>query len=803
MRGMVVSVLLAIASAAQAAGDVDFHRDVQPILSDKCFRCHGPDEKARKAKLRFDTKEGAFRVKDGEAVIKPGKSAESELYQRISSPDEDEVMPPPKAHLKLSPGEIETLKQWIDQGAPWGELWSFQKPIEPPVPQLQRFAQRVKNPIDSFVFAKLERQNLSPSPEAPKASLLRRVTLDLTGLPPTPDEVNAFLNDPSSDAYEKVVDRLLASPAFGQRMAWDWLDAAHYADTNGYQGDSERTMWPWRDWVVKAFNDNMPYDRFTLWQLAGDLLPNATPSQKLATGFCRNHMINGEGGRIAEENRIEYIFDQLETVGTVWLGLTMNCTRCHDHKFDPLTRRDYYGLFAFFNQTPVDGGGGDPQAKPNLELPTPEQKEKLEKLDDQIKAASKLVSESEQSLSKSFAKPTEKRKKEELAELEKSTGDYGKRVKDLRVLIEQRDALSRSIPRVMVMQDMPKPRKTFMLEKGLYDKVGEEVTAAVPAKLPPLTRGVPANRLGLAQWIISPENPLTARVTVNRLWQQFFGIGLVKTAEDFGNQGEVPPQRELLDYLACEFQQGGWNVKSLVRLIVTSAVYRQSSKVTPEMAERDPENRLLARGPRFRMPSWMLRDQALAAGGLLVPALGGPGVKSYQPAGIWEEATFGAKRYAQDHGDSLYRRSLYIFWRRIIGPTIFFDTASRQTCTVKQTRTNTPLQALLTLDDVTYVEAARAMAQRALLQPGLSDQDRAAFAFRLLLAREPTPEESKLLLRSLQRLRHEFSADPAAAKKLLAVGESKRDQKLDPLEHAAWTGLCTILLNLDETLTKE
>jgi Protein of unknown function (DUF1549)/Planctomycete cytochrome C len=385
MRASVILILIAVIQGGARAAEVDFRRDVLTILSDKCFRCHGPDENARKAKLRLDTKEGAFRVKDGQAVVLPGKSAQSELFKRITSSDEDEVMPPPKVNLKVTAAEAEKIRLWIDSGAPWGEHWALEMPIRPPVPAVNG---KVLNPIDAYVLARLQKEGLAASPEAGKTSLIRRVTLDLTGLPPTPEEVSAYLKDDSPGAYERVVDRLLASPAFGERMAWDWLDAARYADTNGYQGDSERTMWPWRDWVVGAFNRNMPFDQFTIWQIAGDLVPESTTEHKLATGFCRNHMINGEGGRIPEENRIEYIFDQLETVGTVWLGMTFNCTRCHDHKFDALTRKDYYSLFAFFNQTPVDGSGGDPQGAPNIELPSKEQKEQLDRLIGRIATAS-------------------------------------------------------------------------------------------------------------------------------------------------------------------------------------------------------------------------------------------------------------------------------------------------------------------------------------------------------------------------------------------------------------------------------
>jgi len=640
---------------------IHFNRDIQPILSENCFKCHGPDAKARKAKLRLDTKEGAFQVRDNEAVIVRGDSSKSELYLRITTEDPDDLMPPPKSNLKLSSEQIALLKRWIEQGAPWGEHWSLEKLARPEIPAVPGLADRIKNPIDNFIFARLKKEGIEPSAEAAKETLIRRVALDLTGLPPTLEAVERFVNDSSAKSYEDLVDGLLASPAFGERMAWEWLDAARYADSNGYQGDSDRTMWPWRDWVVQAFNGNLPYDQFTIWQLAGDLLPNGTAEQKLATGFSRNHMINGEGGRIPEENRVEYVMDMSETAGTVWLGLTFNCCRCHDHKFDPITRKDYYSLFAFFNQTPVDGGGGNPQTPPNLEWATEEQKMTLAKLSEDVKGPAKEVEEFEKNLTSQSSDP-EKAKKEsekikeilkkapgersktQIADLEKESSEYVKKLQQLRETIEKRDNLRNSIPRVMVMEDMAKPRATYMLERGLYDKRGERVAAATPGKLPGLPEGAPTNRLGFAQWLVTPENPLTARVTVNRFWQQFFGTGFVKTPDDFGVQGEKPSHPELLDWLATEFRQSGWDVKRLCRLIVTSATYRQSSRARPEVAEKDPENRWLARGSRYRWPSWMLRDQALAVSGLLVQKVGGAPVKPYQPSGVWEDATFGNKK---------------------------------------------------------------------------------------------------------------------------------------------------------------
>jgi hypothetical protein len=795
------------------AQEPDYGRDVLPILSDNCFYCHGPDAKRRKADLRLDDEASAKRrPKEGSPAIVPGKSAESELVRRILTEDRDDLMPPPKSNKKLTASQITTLRNWIDAGAKWGRHWSFTPLEKPAVPP------GTAHPVDAFINARLAAEKIPPAPPAPKHVLLRRLSLDLTGLPPTPEELDAFLADTAPGAVERLVDRLFASPRYGERMAWDWMEVSRYADSNGYQGDGERTMWPWRDWVVRAFNENLPYDRFTQWQLAGDLLPEGPRDARLATGFLRNHPINGEGGRIAEENRVEYVMDMTETVGAVWLGLTFTCARCHDHKFDPVSKRDYYSIFAFFNQTPVNGGGGDPQTAPVLELATPEQSARVAQTEAAHAAAAAEVAGfefTEGALDpvllehpklKDLVKPeAAKRDRGKLDEIlkafDKLAPDYVKLVRTLREAVDQRSAARKAVPRVMVMEDLPKPRKTYILDKGLYDKRQDEVGAATPASFPALPPGAPPNRLGLAQWLMARDNPLPARVTVNRYWQMLFGIGLAKTTEDLGSRGEFPVHRELLDWLAADFRDSGWNVNRLLRLIVTSAAYQRSSNVPPGMAERDPMNRLHARGPRFRLPSWMIRDQALAASGLMTGTIGGPPVKPYQPKGIWEEATFGTKTYAQDRGEALYRRSLYVFWRRIVGPTMFFDTQSRSTCVVKPARTNTPLHALATLNDPTYVEAARVLAERALKCP--TDAERLASACRRVLAREPSVAERDVLLAGLARRRAEFAARPEDAKLLLKVGESKRDESLDPVDHAAWTAVALTILNLDEAVTRE
>jgi len=758
-------------SSGMAAGDdtISFSRDVLPILSENCFQCHGPDEEQRQADLRLDEEQSVV------AMLNRPEGHDSEFLQRIETDDTDEVMPPVDSNLSLTSDQKKTLRAWVLSGSPWGKHWSFEPLVAPPIPEPVFAEVATINPIDNFVQARLQESALSPSAEASRSTLLRRLTLDLTGLPPTLQEQRAFIADTQPGSYERAVDRLMASTAYGERMAWDWLNAARYADSNGYQGDRDRTMWPWREWVVNAFNQNMPFDEFTINQLAGDLLPNATFEQTLATGFCRNHMINGEGGRIPDENRVDYVMDMAETMGTVWLGLTLNCCRCHDHKFDPLKQQDYYQFYAYFNQTPVTGAGGDPQTAPTIAVPSEADQQRLAKIESQIREAT----------------------------------DDEQRTK----LTQQRDDINKRVPKVMIMADRSELRDTFVLSRGLYNApTDHKVVAATPASLPAGQTDAPQNRLDLANWLVSADNPLPARVTVNRFWQQIMGQGLVKTTEDFGVQGEYPVQNDLFDWLAADFRDNGWDVKRLVRMIATSHTYRQSSSirtVTDENGEQvsereiDPDNRLLARSPRFRLPSFVLRDQALASCGLLNSKVGGPPIHTYQPAGVWAEPTFGKKKHAPSKGDSLYRRSLYIFWRRIVAPTVFFDNASRQTCMVKALRTNTPMHSLLTLNETTYVESARTLAQQLLVDETLNPESRLRLAYRRIVCREITAEESVVLLQGLERSRMEFTANTESAVALLAVGDSKRNESLNPAEHAAWTSLCLAILNLDETLTRE
>jgi mono/diheme cytochrome c family protein len=1052
------------ASPTSPANAVDFDRQVRPILSDNCFTCHGPDDSQRQAKLRLDTKDGMFADRGGYQVIVPGDSANSRLFQRISHKEEIARMPPPGSERKLTPQQIETIRQWIEQGAAWESHWAYIPPKRPELPAVSAVDGKTwpRNAIDNFVLARLQKEGLEPSPETDKRTLIRRVSLDLTGLPPTPAEVDAFLNDSSPDAYEKVVDRLLKSPHYGERMAIQWLDLARYADTHGYHIDSYREMWPWRDWVISAFNRDLPFDKFVLWQLAGDLLPNPTREQRLATAFNRNHMINFEGGAIPEEYQTEYVVDRVETTSNVFMGMTLGCARCHDHKYDPIKQEEFYRFFAFFNHVPekgLDGVAGN--AAPVMELPSSDQEARMKELKQAITDRQHALPDfelgklqlawEEKALDTIPAPPTEgllahyeldgsvsdtsghyhhgsvngkisysegrvgrsasfgdeskgvdlgpigafergdafslafwlrvngtsegalirkatadkeargyaliadevvpfpeKLKRgyhlrfrmahqwpdnaleiqtrerliqrdwyhvaltydgsgkaagvrlwidgkpraiemtkdaltggignEQLLEMARSVGEpFGGQIDDLRIYtralpaaeIEQlavdepiravlaateargaappiqarsceqeeqlhayymehvvpqpyretfaeleklqteRSELEKSLPTVMVMEEMKEPRDTFILGRGDYRNQGEKVTPGVPAVLPPLPPGAPPNRLGLAEWLLDPGNPLTARVAVNRFWQMFFGTGIVRTSEDFGSQGEAPTHPELLDWLATEFMRNGWNIQAIQRLIVTSATYRQSSRVTPELLERDPENRLLARMSRFRLPAEVVRDNALAISGLLTDKIGGRSVYPYQPKGLWEEMAYGdvhtAQHYLPSHGEDLYRRSLYTVWKRTVPPASLstFDAPDREKCTVRRPRTNTPLQALVLLNDPTYIEAARVLAERMIEQGGKTPAARVRRGYLLALAREPAPAETDVLLTIAARQAEEFQAHPEEVRELLTVGERPYDEKLDPAELAAWTTVASTILNLDEAITKE
>jgi hypothetical protein len=1018
---------------------VDFNRHVRPILSEYCFACHGPDAAQRQAELRLDTRDGALAVRDGRAAIRPGHPEQSELLRRLSATDAEERMPPASTGKSLSPQQIDVLRRWIAAGAEWQNHWAFLAPQRPASPAVKSL-EWCRNEIDRFVLARLEQDRLSPSPVAERATWLRRVTLDLTGLPPSPSDVAAFLADTSPLADERVVDRLLASPRYGERMALDWLDAARFAETNGYFSDLERPMWPWRDGIIAALNANQPFDQFTIEQLAGDLLPSPTTAQLVASGFHRNQPVTNETGIIDEEYRVEYVAERADTTAAIWLGLTAGCARCHDHKFDPWSQREYYQFFAFFNQGPETGLVHANAPPPALSVSSPEQQARLTMLREQQAECERTFAEHEPALKMAlaeweqtaegmlpalpadelrahfdfeqrltdavdaralialgdpayqpgmlgqalsfangrhvetagalpwnsdepwsvsvwlrFAGPssvacllscleedgdrrgwdviwrkghlivnlvsrwgsdalevwttegakadrwhhlvvsydgsgrgagvqiyvdgrpqtlrierdaltgtTRQREPLRLGRRDSGFGFHGvldelrcyarvlapeevaglyrselmrsivrtpsdQRSELQRELLQEdflahqgtaaaRDAWTRrhrtrqalkeleaAIPVVMVAQERSEPRETFVLERGQYDHPGERVSADVPGVLPRWPEEAPRNRLGLARWLVDGRNPLTARVIVNRAWQQFFGAGLVRTANDFGAQGEPPTHPELLDWLATEFVRTGWDVKALQRTIVTSATYRQSSSATPEQWAADPENRRLARGPRFRLPAELLRDQALAASGLLVEELGGPSVKPYQPPGLWEAVSYGAEEsYVADHGGLLYRRGLYTYWKRQVPPPslLTFDAPTRETCVVQRARTNTPLQALVLLNDETYVEAARELAERMLEAGGNDTAACVRQGVLCMLGRPPLPQEIDQLTALWQRRRREFRTQPGAALALLNVGDSRADVRFDAADLAAWTVVAGVLLNLDEAVTK-
>lgn len=849
MKRFPLPLLIALPLAAWA-GDppLSFNRDIRPILSENCFYCHGQDPNHRKGNLRLDVPESALKpAESGEIAIVPGKPEESALVQRIFTSDKDDHMPPEKAHRTLTPEQKEKLKRWIAQGGAYQKHWTFIPPVRPAPPEVKR-PDWPKNDLDRFVLGKLEREGLAPSPEADRATLIRRVTLDLIGLPPTPEEVDAFLADTAPNAYERLVDRLLASPHYGERMALPWLDAARYADSNGFQQDGDTFQWMWRDWVVRALNADMPFNQFSIEQLAGDLLPNPTADQLIATAFNRNHLLNGEGGAIPEEQRFNILYDRVDTTATTWLGLTMACAQCHDHKYDPVTQHDYYGLLHIFNQVSENGlAGPGPSrmriAPPFLEVPTEESKQRVADLEAKVKAADD-AGQAQAKFNLAFAawkagltpdsttpdgraldgrvtavlriapdKRTDAQKKElenglrtqferkvwpELAK----TNDGTKKWEEAKAeLVKYR---GEEIPRVMVMRD-DKPRETFLLDRGNYLQPKEKVTFATPAFLPPASADAPKNRLGFAQWLFQADNPLTARVQVNRMWQLFFGMGLVKTVEDLGVQSEVPVHSELLDWLAVEFRESGWSRKHMHRLIVTSATYRQSSKVSRELLRRDPENRLMARGARFRPPSLILRDVALSASGLLNPQIGGRPVYPYQPDDIWETLAITKERdftYPASSGAELYRRSLYTFWRRTIGPANMFDASARQTCKVRTSTTSTPLHALTTLNDPTWAEAARVLAAHSMEAAPETDA-RLTFVFRRVLGRPPTEPDLAILRRAFEKQRALYAADAPAAAEVIKIGAAPLAEKLPKAEHAALTAICLALFNLDEALTRE
>ena len=827
--------------ADEGTPDLDFNRDIRPILAENCFYCHGQDSNKRQGDLRLDLRESAIQP----GAIVPGDASKSKLVQRIHATDPETMMPPPKSNRRLSAEQKQLLERWISAGAVYQSHWAFVTPVRPPVPAVTR-QDWVRTPIDRFVLAKLEKEGLGPSPEADRLTLLKRLSIDLTGLPPTPQEVDDFLADPSEQAYERTVDRLLASQQYGERMALPWLDAARYADSNGFQQDGDTWQWVWRDWVVKAFNQDLGFDQFTVWQLAGDLLPDASTDQKIASAFNRNHLLNGEGGAIAEEQRFVNLFDRMDTTATNWLGLTMACVQCHDHKYDPITQRDYYSLMDAFNRVPESG---TPQyfssrirvAAPFLELPTEENKARIAELETQIAATgieARLASDSAfegwraglfadgkpaegkglpDPLSAILRKAEGERSDDEKKSLEPSLRKhFDEKVRPTLVgripPLAKLEGLNRQLgdyradklPRLMIMSDA-NPRETKILDRGEYLSPTEKVSFATPAFLPPLPAGAPPNRLGFAQWLVAPEHPLTARVQVNRMWQHAFGTGIVKTSEDFGVQSEYPIHGPLLDWLAVEFRERNWSMKAMYKLIVMSATYRQSSRITAEQLTKDSENRLYGRATRMRMPALLLRDWALAAAGLIETRIGGPPVYPYQPDDVWEALAITKERdftYPASTGRDLYRRSLYTFWRRTVNPANMFDTANRQTCRVRGTSTSSPLHALTTLNDPTWVEAARVLAELC-TKTEANPEDRLTLAFRRVLARKPTEADRNRLRRAYERQHALYQNDITSAQALLTVGATKRDESLDAADQAALTAVCLAILNFDEALTRE
>ena len=1080
---LVPASVLPAESAVSPEPAVDFQEDVRPILADMCFACHGPDGATRQAGLRLDTRDGAFADRGGYQVIVPGKASESRLYQRMSHPQEMARMPPVAAERHPSPQQIETIRRWIDQGAEWRSHWAYETPVWPTPPAVDG-TQSLVNEIDSFVLARLENEGLGFSPEADKRTLLRRLSLDLTGLPPDPADVARFIDDESPRAYEEQVDRLLNSPHYGERMAMQWMDLARYADTHGFHIDGRRDMWHWRDWVIQAFNDNKPFDEFTVEQLAGDLLPEPTQQQKIATGFNRNHMINHEGGAIPAEYHTEYVVDRVETVATVWMAMTMGCARCHDHKYDPIKQREFYEFFAFFNSVDelgLDGVNGN--AVPMLQLPDESQQDRLERLDSAIRSVKSDLPElriqqdladweetalatiprsdregleahyeleggfsdssghyrhgrimrgeplfsankagqgasfdvdthvafpgtrrlelsrpftiafwmrrsglveigvlskmdgpdTQRGLTLSLSRPesipdTLRREYDLTVRLSSGPGEaivvrpkdplvnargrdaayhvaisydgsgqaaglkfhlngqavepailqdslagspstdaplevgairFGNRytgsLDDLRVysrvlddvaidaiythepirsmlgdpyvdcvevlanappkpaddiyapradsnvsrcrsrvsrlkhyylthaapetdqelyarlqgLQDERASVQADVPNVMVMQELPQPRDTFMLGRGDYRNRGEKVAPGTPAWLPAFPSDAPKNRLGLARWIVGRDHPLTARVAVNHYWQSYFGNGLVQTAEDFGLQGELPTHPGLLDWLAREFIDSGWDIKALQKKIVMSATYRQRSNLDPESRNKDPENRLLSRGPRYRLQAETVRDNALFSSGLLANQVGGPSVFPYQPEGLWREMAYGdmftAQVYRLGTGADLYRRSMYTFWKRTIPPPSLgvFDAPDREKCIARRSRTNTPLQALVLMNDPTYVEASRSLAERMLRHGGDDGSGRVRFAFERVLARPPRVLETTVLEDLASEQERKFRGSPEQARELLQVGASPIADGTDEPELAAWTVVASSILNLDEAISKE
>ncbi len=755
-------------AAPGVPGRVEFNRDVRPILSDNCFLCHGPDKGRRKAGLRLDLRDEALKA---EAFV-PNKPNESELVARILSTDPDEMMPPPKSNKKLDARQKEILKRWVAQGAAYQQHWSYEKPVKAQIPTGE-------NAVDVLVRRRLDEVGLKPSPEADRRTLIRRLFSDLSGLPPTPEQVKAFAQDTAPGAYERLVDRLLASPHFGERMAIGWLDVVRFADTIGYHSDNPRNIWPYRDWVIKSFNDNKPFDRFTLEQIAGDLLPDANTETRVGSAFNRLVLSTEEGGAQPKDYEARMLTDRVRAIGAAWLGQTTGCAQCHDHKFDPFTMRDFYSLGAFFAdiEEPIIGRRED-----GMVVPSAEDEKTLARLDAALALAKKRL------------------------EAVRSTPLFAAEREAVARAERQRRSFADSLPKCLVSVHSVRPRTVRILPRGNWmDETGEVVKPALPHYLPrPEVTGRNLTRLDLARWLVSRDNPLTARTVMNRLWKQFFGTGLSKQLDDLGAQGEPPSNPVLLDWLACEFMDSGWNMMHMVRTIVTSKAYRQRSAATPELLAADPLNRELARQSAYRVDAELVRDNALAVSGLLVAKVGGPSVKPFQPDGYWENLNFPERQYVADKGDSQHRRGLYTWWQRsFLHPSLLaFDAPSREECSAERNRSNIPQQALVLLNDPTYVECAHAFAARLLRESSGQPNDRLNRAWQLALQRDPRPAEAETVLRLFETCLTHYRAHSADARALISTGVASAPEGLDPAELAAWTHVARVLLNLHETVTR-
>ncbi len=845
-----VSLLAVVLAAPLFAADppvpdkIEFNRDVRPILSDTCFKCHGFDPKHREGGRRFDIREGALAEIDGVRAIVPGNLKASEAHLRLHATDPDDQMPPPKSGKKLTPRQVAILDKWIEQGAEYQDHWAYIKPVRPAVPQVSDSGQPVRNPIDAFIQSRLATLGIKPSAEADARTLLRRVSFDLVGLPPKPEEVDALAAGDVTSGYEKAVDRLMALPSYGERMAIPWLDIVRYADTIGYHSDTPRNVWPYRDYVIRALNENKRFDQFTIEQIAGDLLPNSTQEQKLGSAFNRLLLSTEEGGAQAKDYEARMVTDRVRAVGTVWLGHTIGCAQCHDHKFDPISTRDFYAMGAFFADikeaaigkredgmlvaTPADEAQlakfdtALADAKKKLDAVTPQLDAAQQQWEADVREFDATLPElrkdakpdkGDKTLAKKAQDALKKEPKDRNAKEKDSVRDYfrahatalfRKEIDTVASTQKERDAFYNPLPKCLVSIQMPTPRTVRVLPRGNWmDESGEVMKAALPHHLAPATDKA-LTRLDLAQWLVSRDNPLTARVYVNRLWKQFFGTGLSKVLDDLGAQGEAPLNPALLDWLACEFMDSGWDVKHMVRLIVTSHAYRQVSTAPKELLARDPDNRELARQSRYRLDAEFVRDNALSISGLLVTKVGGPSVKPYQPAGYWENLNFPTREWQNDTNENQWRRGLYTWWQRsYLQPSMLaFDAPPREECCAERVRSNIPQQALALLNDPTYVEAARAFAARIVKEGGADTKQRITWAYRQALGRAPRADELQVTTELFEKHTALFANDGDDAQKLTKIGNSAPPDGMPPGELAAWTSVARVILNLHETITR-